>query len=66
MKYTFEMILVYLKQGRRVRRAGWIPGLYLVIADGEIKMLDLAVSETELFEMSIDDADFLKDDWEVE
>lgn len=66
MKYTFEMILVYLKQGRRVRRAGWIPGLYLVIADGEIKMLDRAVSETELFEMSIDDADFLKDDWEVE
>lgn len=66
MKYTFEMILVYLKQGRRVRRAGWIPGLYLVIADGEIKMLDCAVSETELFEMSIDDADFLKDDWEVE
>lgn len=65
MKYTFETVLVYLKQGFKVRRAGWIPGLYLVIADGEIKMLDRAVSETELFEADFDNEDLLEDDWEV-
>lgn len=66
MKYTFETVLVYLKQGRRVRRAGWSPGLYLCIVDGELKMIDLAVSETELFEADFDNEDLLEDDWEVE
>lgn len=65
MKYSFEMALAFLKQGKMVRRAGWVPGLYLLIADGELKMLDLAVSETMLFEAEFDNEDFLAEDWEV-
>lgn len=65
MRYSFEMALAYLKQGKKVRRAGWVPGLYLLIADGELKMLDLAVSETRLFEADFDNEDLLEDDWEV-
>lgn len=29
MKYSFESILVYLKQGKKVRRSGWEKGCYV-------------------------------------
>ena len=35
----FSWALNALKQGFRVRRSGWVPGLYLIIADGIIMLV---------------------------
>lgn len=66
MRYSFEMALAFLKQGRKVRRAVWSPGLYLTIVDGELKMIDYAVGHDLLFEPEFDADELLEDDWEVE
>lgn len=29
MKYSFESILVYLKQGKKIRQSGWEKGCYI-------------------------------------
>lgn len=66
MKYTFETILVYLKQGKKVRRSFWGEGVYVYILGDDFMfhypkgyLIPLETAYT------ICHADILAEDWEV-
>ena len=69
MKLTFETALVYLKQGKKIRRAFWPKDIYLergVVAFDEDKWEDLVERGGEPYTESwFCTSDILEDDWEV-
>lgn len=64
MKYTFEAALVYLKQGKKIRRASWEDGgVVLTLVD---KLIYCCVSRWNFpspYKFYSDD--ILAEDWEV-
>lgn len=72
MKYTFETALVYLKQGKKIRRAAW-PEHYCYIrfaeCDGEVGIEMVTNLKRGYWypreAWHIQDYDILAEDWEV-
>ena len=80
MKMTFEMALVYLKQGKMIRRAYWPNGIYIrkreMDPDDEAYLVDVeevVVDESGVHSLFDDESydpwfcstDFFAEDWEV-
>jgi hypothetical protein len=66
-KYTFETALVYLKQGKKIKRATWdlIDG-YLVIKNGRIyNVWTDDYGKVRKGVINIDADDIMAEDWEV-
>jgi hypothetical protein len=57
-RLSFEMALVYLKQGRQIRRAAWKQGWFSQVVSSEVN--DGVSTRTCLFL-----EDMLANDWEV-
>jgi hypothetical protein len=57
-RLSFEMALVYLKQGRKIRRAAWKQGWFSQVVSSEVN--DGVSTRTCLFL-----EDVLANDWEV-
>jgi hypothetical protein len=66
-KYTFETALVYLKQGKKIKRATWdsLYG-YLVIVDATIyNVWTDGYGKVRKGVINIDADDIMAEDWEV-
>lgn len=61
MKMTFETALVYLKQGKRIRRAAWPKGGHLQVW-GSFGLKHLHISPCTA---PFSPTDILAEDWEV-
>ena len=66
MRLSFEMALVYLKQGRKIRRNLWIKGVCLKKVGDAILYHDETQPPSKTSEYAnFDDEDVLALDWEV-
>lgn len=69
MRYTFETALVFLKRGRKIRRAHWDDDFYLQLHKGEPRyfyqgeLLDVELDAEE--EESLSLSDIFAKDWEI-
>lgn len=66
MKYTFEMAIVFLKQGKRIRRVAWRQvwrhGFkWIEMVDGRL----YEILELRRFMLFLTSEDILAEDWEV-
>lgn len=69
MKYTFETALVFLKQGKKVRRAAWLDQeeykyLYLFLDETRFAYGEIDRS-TIWYTLTLEGVDILADDWMV-
>lgn len=66
MTYTFETALVFLKQGKKIRRASWTYSLdWMKIIDGKIMIHNYRIYGGVNFEAELTSEDLLAEDWEV-
>lgn len=64
MKYTFETALVFLKQGKKIRRASWSFRETIFIHRNEVVLFDSVSCRMCTFDFLSSD-DILAEDWEV-